>query len=130
MGKGDDKITRTSPRSAAWAAVTRTIPLEPSRPAHLLELSFGVGVAPWSRAEHHEGEHGWEWRRDSIFVRDELDREHVPASSEAAARFPQQTLAGLMVEMVEEVREQDEIVCRTPLDLKSISRNGLVAISD
>src|SRR5579872_2447906 len=89
-----------------------------------------IGVAVSGGGEHGQGKTSGRWRRYATGIRDELQSDCPATRSECRMRFSSQLLAGRQVEMMEEVREQDNVVRTAPIGVEGTARFQGVAIGD
>ena len=66
-------------------------------------------------------------RRHAIFIGNKFQNDSTPSRFERGVYFLQQLLAGWHIEVVEEIRDHDEIVVLAILHIKSAAWNRVVA---
>src|SRR5262245_32403861 len=95
---------------------------EPGLARHRSELLRRVGVALRCGREHGQCKRRrHRRRRNAIIIGDEFDDPALTVLAEAGTDFPEEADIGRLVEMVQEVRDQYEVVAAAPVDLERAS---------
>src|SRR5260370_11906847 len=86
-------------------------------------LVFGecVGIPGRCRPQHHHRKSRSHWRRHTIVIRHEVERDTASRWSERCPDFAHQLLAGRRIEVMEEVRYQHQIVGSSKLRLERVT---------
>src|SRR5579872_4204310 len=92
---------------------------ESSVAEHPVQLAECIGVAVGGGPEHHHAEHGGRWRGDAVVVRDEFERDGAATGRERCMHFLEQRLVGRRVEVMQEIRQQHQIVAGSEVRLES-----------
>src|ERR1035438_3023179 len=97
--------------------------------------SSAAARPPGARAEagrdayqHGQADGRGHGRRKAVFIGHEFQRRRAAAGLQCRMHFPQQPDARGRVEMVQEIREQDDVVRSAILDVERAARQKLVAI--
>ena len=69
-------------------------------------------------------------RCHSVVVGNELKSKHTPPDRKSSTRSGQKIDAGVPVEMVQEVRQQDDIIAVAPVDIERATANRPIALRD
>src|SRR4051812_9829334 len=97
---------------------------------HLFEFGEGVGVAALRGNEHNEAERRGVGRRDAVGVGNELDDGDAAVLAQSGVTFLEKSDAGGRVEVVEEIREKDEVVVFAEVDLKGAAFDSAEAVGE
>src|SRR3984957_16577683 len=96
---------------------------------HFVELGKGVRVA--SRGPQHlQAEHGVTSQRDAIFVRNELGRDGDSLRRQRGVYLAKHLFVGGRVEMVQKIRNQDDVVTGAEIHFERAAGDGRIAIRD
>lgn len=97
---------------------------------HAVKFGEGVSIAAGGGREHDKRESRRHWRRDAIFVGDELERDQAATGAKSRAEATEKSCALLRVEVVEQIGEEDDVVGAFEVDGECIARKSGVAIAD
>src|SRR5439155_15468725 len=102
--------------------------VESSRLPHLFELASRPGVALGRAGKHDEREHRRKWWAHPIVVGNHLDHEHGASGRKRAPGAAEDADAALAVEMMQEIRDKNEIVACAPVDIEGTPWNRRVTL--
>src|SRR5437879_3925714 len=88
---------------------------ETGRARHYVEVCCRECIAVRCRSEHVKRKAGLKGWRHPVRIGHKFDRNGLAARIEARSNFLEEGNAGGVVEVMQEVREQDEIVARPPV---------------
>src|SRR5215475_11177376 len=95
-----------------------------------LEFGGGVGIAFRGGGKHHHAEGGWGGRRDAIGVGHKLDDGSAAAGGEGSMHLSHEAGTSGWIEVVEEVRDEDEVVVSAEVGLEGVAGDGVIAIAN
>src|SRR5580692_4675937 len=94
---------------------------------HFFILGKSIGVTGIGSYEHIEAESRRGGRRDAVFVRHKLKSNGISAGLERVMDAAHQRFAGRNVEMMKDIREQNNVVAAAEIRFKGASGTRCVA---
>ena len=92
------------------------------------KLVESVRIPGRGARQHGQAEGRGDGRRNAVFIGHEFQRSGAAAGPQGRTHFPQQPDARGRVEMVQEIREQDDVVRSAILDVERATRQQMVAV--
>src|SRR6476660_2887795 len=103
---------------------------EASISEHPLVLRERVGITARGAGEHDQAERGRGWRRPPVLLGDELQRDGPATRLERCVDLAQQLLDGRRVEVMQEVREQHQVVVGPERDVERAAWQRAESLGD
>ena len=91
---------------------------EPGVPEHALVLGESISIARGRRSQHDHTERSGTGGSDAIFVGHEFERDGAATRRKRGVDLAQERFDSSGIKMVEEIREQGEVVARAKVDVK------------
>jgi len=97
---------------------------------HEVVFGEGVGIAVGGGGEHGESETGEFGRRDAVFIGHEFESDHAAVGSERIEDFSSEMAAGLDIEVVIEIGDEDDVVAFAEVGFEGAAGDDVVAVGD
>jgi hypothetical protein len=104
--------------------------VESSRSEDLVVFSKGIGIPAGRRSEHGQGKRRGCGRGDAIGIGNEFQSHRPPTRRKRGKSLGRQLLAGRYIEMVQEIRQQHDVVSATPISIERTAGKQSMAICD
>src|SRR5437868_9420941 len=92
-----------------------------------LELYEGIGVAPGCGGQHHHTECSSGGRRDAVGVRNKFSYGGATTRLESTMDLAHKTGAGWRIEVVQEIRDQHQIIVGAKVSFEGTPRQQVIA---
>src|SRR5579863_877697 len=113
-----------------WSKGASGRPKETCRLCHLVKIAQRPCVAAGGCSQHQERKRGVCGRPSTILVRDEVYGAGSSLRRQARSHLSQDRCAFLRAEVMEKIRQDNEIKLASPIHLESISPNRAEALTD
>jgi len=97
---------------------------------HSLKFRVSVGIAARGPPKHHQTESRGLRRRHSIRIGYEFESHCSSAIGERAVDFAQERFASLRVEVMKEVRQKNQVITGTIINIERAALFGVITVRD